>query len=213
LRDEEVVLECPQEAKDETIEVVPAAVFEVVNDQVHLFEGHYLAHEGEQPAVEEAVDVHSQPHHMQVQTALLLLEQAVDAAAPQPQLLQVAQVDHPQLLLLHQLHQCPKRLLCRLYVIQQDSSYEVDALDVPQFWVVDAVGKEDLFEHVSEVGVSAEGGVVGVGAVDVLGYLQFVGLGGRQFPQFGVGYFVLGTHLLAPFHPVLAWTVTGAALL
>ena len=63
----------------------------------------------------------------------------------------------------------------------------------------------------SKLGVLAEGGVLGISAIDIFADLQYVGLTGLQFSQLGVSCSVLRSHLLAPLRAVLARAFANAA--
>lgn len=63
------------------------------------------------------------------------------------QVLKPIKVDHPQLLVLHHLHQGPKGRLCCFYVVEENSCDHVQSLHVPQVHVVETVGGQHVPEH------------------------------------------------------------------
>lgn len=95
-------------------------------------------------------------------------------------------------------------------MVKENGCDEVNALNITEFRIVDAIGEQYFFEHYSEFVVFAEGGIVWVGAVNVFVDLCFVGGSGREFAEFGVSEFVFGTDLLAPLRAILARTLADA---
>lgn len=101
----------------------------------------------------------------------LRVQQVVDCLTVRVEVLEAMQVHHPQFLVLHHLHQCPKGKALILDVVQQHSCNHVHTLNVAHLHVIDAVGHEDLPQHLSKVRVLRKGRAFGVCTRQILLYL------------------------------------------
>jgi hypothetical protein len=54
-------------------------------------------------------------------------------------MLELSNIDHAQLLILHHLNQRPKGFLSRFYVVKQDSSDHIETLNIAKLNVINAV--------------------------------------------------------------------------
>ena len=169
---EQAVVGSLEAGEDQPVDEAPALLPEAVEHVVHLLQRDQLAHQAQQPPVQHDLDVDADLQDVGVQVAQFALDELLDALAVALQVLQLPNVDHPQLLVLHELHQRPEGLLRVLDVVQQNRSDVVQPLHVAQLQVVYAVGQQHLAQHLPEDAATVEGRARDVGAVQV-----FVDLG------------------------------------
>lgn len=111
-----------------------------------------------------------------MQISQFLLDDLLDPPAVALQVLQLPHINHPELLVLHKLHQCPEGLLRILYMEQQNRCDVVQPLHVPQLQVIYTVSQQYFSQHLAEDAGVVEGRACDVGAMQVFLDLGDVGL-------------------------------------
>lgn len=111
-------LEEEQVGDDELVDVPPAFAAELIEHSVHVLHWNRSAHEAQQPPVEEAGAGDLKLLHVGVQVVDLRVQQVVDRLTVRAEVLETMQVHHPQLLVFHHFHQCPKGEALVLDVVQ-----------------------------------------------------------------------------------------------
>jgi hypothetical protein len=149
---------------------------------VHVLHGDGGAHEAEQPAVEEALGHDSQFAHVVVQVVDPAHDDLIDVLGVHPQLFEVVQVDHAQLLVLHHLHQSPEGQTVVLYMVEQHPRDHVHALHVSHLNIVNAVGDQHSLQHLPELHILRKRWAFRMGPRQVFLYLDLIFLG-RLLPE------------------------------
>lgn len=134
---------------------------------MHLLQRDQLAHQAQQPPVQHYLDVYSDLQDVSVQIPQFTLDDLFYALAVALQVLQLAHVNHPKLLILHKLYQRPEGLFRVLYVEQQNRCDVIQPLHVSQLQVIDTVSEQYLPQHFSEDAAAVEGWACDVGTVQV----------------------------------------------
>jgi hypothetical protein len=166
--EEEAFFEEEQVGDDEFVDELPAVLPELVDDLGHVLDGDAVAHQGQEPPIDETFRNDVQLLHEGVEVGYLLFEDKHYVYYVLFQQTEMVQIQHPQLLVFHGLNQRPEGLLRVLYVVEQHARDHVEALHIPQVDVIDAVGYQDLFEHAVVVDIAREGRAFGVGPQQIL---------------------------------------------
>ena len=154
-----------------SIDKLPPTPHKTINNSGHILDRHTIRHQRKQPSIQKTLRNDIQFLHPQKQITHPDLNQLHNSLLMFLQIDKSLQINHPQLLLLHQIRQSPKSLTHRFDMIQQHPRQHINPLHIPHLSIVYRITHQHISQHRDKITIDRKCRTLWIGPQKIFLYL------------------------------------------
>lgn len=148
---------------------------------------------------------------MTMQIFYLFLYYLFDDIAMLSEAFKIPKINHTKLLIIHQIYECPKSLLCLFNMINKHSRNHIHTLSIAHLRIINGINSQNLFQFISELRITIECWAFRVGSKYILLNLINIFLIRSLFHQVLIQFIIFFIVVFCPQLLPFAWVHTETA--